>query len=58
MIFVVRPNRAELIQIGDLIDPGCIRPMIETVFSLSEARQAFERGLGGQTRGKIIPRVG
>jgi hypothetical protein len=30
MFFVVRPNRAELIQIGDLIDTGRIRPVIET----------------------------
>jgi len=45
MFFVVRPNRAELIQIGNLIDTGFIRPVIEMVFPLSEARQAFERGL-------------
>ncbi len=54
MFFVVRPNRAELIQIGNLIDTGFIRPVIETVFPLSEARQAFERGLSGHMRGKII----
>jgi len=34
-----------------------VRPVIEAVFPLSEARQAFERGLGGHTRGKIILRV-
>jgi NADPH:quinone reductase-like Zn-dependent oxidoreductase len=54
MFFVVRPNRAELIQIGHLINTGLIRPVIETVFPLSEARQAFERGLGGHSRGKIF----
>ncbi len=52
--FVVQPNRTELIQIGNLIDAGHVRPMIETVFPLSEARQAFEHGLSGHTRGKII----
>jgi NADPH:quinone reductase-like Zn-dependent oxidoreductase len=57
MFFVVRPNRAELIQIGNLIDTGFIRPVIETVFLLSEARRAFERGLSGHTCGKIILRV-
>ena len=57
MFFVVQPNRAELIQIGDLIDAGQVQPVIETVFPLSEARQAFERGLSGHTRGKIILRV-
>jgi len=57
LFFVVQPNRAELIQIGDLIDAGQVQPVIETVFPLSEARQAFERALSGHTRGKIILRV-
>jgi hypothetical protein len=34
-----------------------VRPVIETVFLLSEARQAFERGLNGHMCGKIILRV-
>ncbi len=57
LFFVVQPNRAELIQIGDLIDAGQVQPVSETVFPLSEARQAFERALSGHTRGKIILRV-
>ena len=57
LFFVVQPNRAELIQIGDLIDAGQVQPVIETVFPLSEACQAFERALSGHTRGKIILRV-
>lgn len=57
LFFVVQPNRAELIQIGDLIDAGQVQPVIETVFPLSEAPQAFERALSGHTRGKIILRV-
>jgi NADPH:quinone reductase-like Zn-dependent oxidoreductase len=57
LFFVVQPNRAELIQIGDLIDAGQVQPVIESVFPLSEARQAFERALSGHTRGKIILRV-
>ena len=57
LFFVVQPNRAELSQIGDLIDAGQVQPVIETVFPLSEAPQAFERALSGHTRGKIILRV-
>ena len=57
LFFVVQPNRAELSQIGDLIDAGQVQPVIETVFPLSEACQAFERALSGHTRGKIILRV-
>jgi NADPH:quinone reductase-like Zn-dependent oxidoreductase len=49
--FVVEPNRVQLIQIGDLIDTGQIRPIIETVLPLSQARQAYEQGARGHTRG-------
>ncbi|TME13063.1 MAG: zinc-binding dehydrogenase [Chloroflexi bacterium] len=46
-----------MIQIGALIDTGRIRPIIETVLPLSQARQAYEQGAGGHTRGKIVLRV-
>jgi NADPH:quinone reductase-like Zn-dependent oxidoreductase len=55
--FVVEPNREHLIQLGTLIDAGHIRPIIETVLPLSEARQAYEQGANGHTRGKIVLRV-
>jgi NADPH:quinone reductase-like Zn-dependent oxidoreductase len=55
--FVVAPNREQLIQIGALIDAGRIRPIIETVLPLSQARQAYEQGARGHTRGKIVLRV-
>ncbi len=55
--FVVEPNREQLIQIGTLIDAGRIRPIIETVLPLSQARQAYEQGAQGHTRGKIVLRV-
>jgi NADPH:quinone reductase-like Zn-dependent oxidoreductase len=55
--FVVKPNREQLIHIGNLIDTGQLRPITERVFPLSEASQAFEQALQGHTRGKIILRV-
>lgn len=55
--FIVEPNRDQLIQIGELIDMGRIRPIVERVFPLSEARQAYEQGARGHTRGKIVLRV-
>ena len=55
--FVVEPNRDELVQIGELIDAGQLRPIIDTVFPLSQARQAYEQGAKGHTRGKIVLRV-
>jgi NADPH:quinone reductase-like Zn-dependent oxidoreductase len=55
--FVVEPNREHLIQIGALIDTGHIRPIVETVLPLSEARRAYEQGAQGHARGKIVLRV-
>src|SRR5207248_1739111 len=55
--FVVQPNREQLVQIGALIDEGKVRPIIDTVRPLSQARQAYEQGAKGHTRGKIVLRV-
>jgi NADPH:quinone reductase-like Zn-dependent oxidoreductase len=55
--FIVEPNRDELIQIGALIDAGHLRPIIDTVFPLAQARQAYEQAAKGHTRGKIVLRV-
>ena len=55
--FVVQPNREQLVQIGALIDAGRILPIIDTVFPLAQARQAYEQGAKGHTRGKIVLRV-
>jgi NADPH:quinone reductase-like Zn-dependent oxidoreductase len=54
---VVEPNRDELIQIGTLMDAGHLRPIIDTVFPLAQARQAYEQGARGHTRGKIVLQV-
>jgi NADPH:quinone reductase-like Zn-dependent oxidoreductase len=55
--FVVQPNREQLIQIGALIDAGKLRPIIDAVFPLAQARQAYEQATKGHTRGKIVLRV-
>jgi NADPH:quinone reductase-like Zn-dependent oxidoreductase len=34
-----------------------LRPVIDQVFPLADARKAFERSLGAQGRGKIVLRV-
>src|SRR5437867_283818 len=54
---LVQPNRDQLIQIGRLVDAGTIRPIVASVFSLSNAREAFAQGLAGHNRGKIVLRV-
>src|SRR5215467_15623749 len=55
--FIVEPNREQLIQIGTLIDAGHLRPILDTVLPLAQARQAYEQGAKGHTRGKIVLRV-
>ncbi len=56
--FIVEPSRRELIEIGRLIDAGVARPIVESVLLLERAREAFERGLDGHNRGKLVLHVG
>lgn len=56
--FVVEPSGEQLRQIGELIDAGHLRPIIDQVFPLAEARRAFDAGLTAHPRGKIVLRVG
>src|SRR5208282_1479982 len=50
--FLVQPNHIQLTEISQLIDGGTVRPIVEAVFPLSRAREAYERGLLGHNRGK------
>ena len=52
--FIVAPSCDQLIEVGRLIEAGSLRPVIATVLPLAEAKHAFERGLRGHTRGKIV----
>jgi NADPH:quinone reductase-like Zn-dependent oxidoreductase len=53
----VRSNGAHLTTIGELIDAGQLRVVIDTVFPLKEARKAHERGEAGHLQGIIVLRV-
>lgn len=57
IFFIVRPHRAQLVEIASLIDAGRLRPFVEAVYPLADARQAFERAAAGHLRGKILLRV-
>jgi len=57
LFFIVEPNRAELSDLGSLIDEGKIKTAIAEVFPLEQAAKAFEKGLAGHVRGKIVLRV-
>jgi NADPH:quinone reductase-like Zn-dependent oxidoreductase len=53
----VQPNAVQLAEIAELTDRGLLRPALDVVFQLSEARQAQERSQGGHVRGKIVLEV-
>ena len=55
--FLVQPNRAQLTQISQLIDRGTVRPIVEVIYPLSRAREAYERGLLGHNLGKLVLQV-
>jgi NADPH:quinone reductase-like Zn-dependent oxidoreductase len=53
----VQPNASQLSEIAKLVDSGKLKPVVETVLPLSEARRAQELNETGHTRGKIVLKV-
>ena len=53
----VQPDGAQLSTIAKLIDSAKLRPMIDRILPLSEARRAHELSQNGHVRGKIVLRV-
>jgi NADPH:quinone reductase-like Zn-dependent oxidoreductase len=51
------PNGAELAKIADLIDSGNLKPIVNRILPLSEARRAHELSQTGHIHGKIVLRV-
>ena len=48
---------AQLIEIGKLIDNGKIKPVVDQVFTLTDAKKAQIESEKGHTRGKIVLQV-
>jgi NADPH:quinone reductase-like Zn-dependent oxidoreductase len=55
--FVVEPNRAQLVELAELVDAGSLRPAIDSVFPLADAPAAFERSMAPGKRGKVVLRI-
>jgi NADPH:quinone reductase-like Zn-dependent oxidoreductase len=55
--FVVEPDRQQLAELTRLVDTGELRPQIDSVFPLAEARAAFERTAARGKHGKVVLRV-
>jgi NADPH:quinone reductase-like Zn-dependent oxidoreductase len=51
------PSSADLAEIATLIDADKVKPIIDRIVPLSEARRAQELSQSGRTRGKIVLRV-
>jgi NADPH:quinone reductase-like Zn-dependent oxidoreductase len=56
--FVVESDREQLLELGALVDAGELRPEVDSVFPLTEARAAFERVAAAGKRGKVVLEVG
>jgi NADPH:quinone reductase-like Zn-dependent oxidoreductase len=54
----MRPDGAGLAEIARLIDAGKVKPRLDTVLALSEARKAQDLSQKGKAHGKIVLRVG
>jgi NADPH:quinone reductase-like Zn-dependent oxidoreductase len=55
--FVVEPNRRQLVALTRLVDAGELRPAVDEVLPLADARTAFEHSDVAGRHGKIVLRV-
>jgi NADPH:quinone reductase-like Zn-dependent oxidoreductase len=55
--FIVEPDRDQLVELARLADEETLRPAIDSVFQLADARAAFERVMGSGKRGKVVLEV-
>jgi NADPH:quinone reductase-like Zn-dependent oxidoreductase len=55
--FIVHPSKDQLIRIGELIDSGKVKPVVDTILPLSKASQAYEGAKDIHKHGKIVLRV-
>ena len=55
--FIVRPDGNQLAELTKLVETGELRPAVDSVYPLAEARAAFERSLTSGKSGKVVLRV-
>jgi NADPH:quinone reductase-like Zn-dependent oxidoreductase len=55
--FVVEPDREQLVELAKLANDGILRPAIDSVFPLKDARAAFDRVMSSGKRGKVVIEV-
>jgi NADPH:quinone reductase-like Zn-dependent oxidoreductase len=57
LFFIVEPLGSNLAEIGELIEAGHVRPVVDSVWEFSDYKKAFERLESGHAKGKIIIKV-
>jgi NADPH:quinone reductase-like Zn-dependent oxidoreductase len=55
--FIVEPNRNQLDGLARLADQGQLRVLVDSTYSIAEAREAFRRSLDRSCVGKVVLRV-
>jgi NADPH:quinone reductase len=56
--FAAHVNRRRLEALGRLVDTGALRPQVEAVLPLGQAREALAQVAGRHVRGKIVLQIG
>jgi NADPH:quinone reductase-like Zn-dependent oxidoreductase len=57
LFYGAHASSSDLTEIAKLIDNGKVKPVVETVLPLAEARRAHELSQSGHVRGKIVLKV-
>jgi NADPH:quinone reductase len=55
--FAAHGGREQLEALSRLVDAGTLRPQVQAVLPLDQARQALTRVAGRHTRGKIVLQI-
>jgi len=53
----VRPDGAQLAEIGELLEAEQVRPVIDKVFPFEQAKEALEYLAQGRAKGKVVVRI-
>jgi NADPH:quinone reductase-like Zn-dependent oxidoreductase len=53
----MRPDGEQLGQIGELLESGHIRPVIDKVFPFEQAKEALDYLAQGRAKGKVVVRI-
>lgn len=56
--FAAHATRQRFEALSRLIEAGRLRPQIQAILPLDQARQALAQVAGGHTRGKIVLQIG